>query len=438
MASKLDVRLTQAELAVLRKQLDRNGDGYVSANELRVACNAAIEERTAREIALGAIEKPTTFLDHVGRRVLTVLEFGGTALFAVVGTQLAGDVGMNLVGCTLVGCAAAMGGGTLNNILYASSSPLVGKPGVFWVRCPKKLILSIVASVATFFAWPIYCEHAAKRQFQDVIDADSRESDGTVGEAAFVATCQRDPDFLERVRAALPEEKGTSAETLTLSELFQRVDVDGSGSLDLDELQALVVHEFDTSPTMYALDTAALTGLAISAVHGAIGRGLHPVVAATSGVTVCFGGILRDVLCGRDLAIGGQSYAFATGSGAFVYVMMRELTLRGLPMPLIGHIVLAGGTTVALRAWEFARGEPLLAPMHERRRAQQYRGEKASEQARNQVETKTKKHDSSVADLRSGKLMHSGNGPGPLCMSASDDNSVIKKWKIARGDGEPS
>ena len=47
-----------------------------------------------------------------------------------------------------------------------------------------------------------------------------------------------------------------------------------------------------------------------------------------------FGGLLRDVLCGRSLAIGSQSYAFATGLGATVYVCLRELCVRGLPLPL--------------------------------------------------------------------------------------------------------
>ena len=99
------------------------------------------------------------------------------------------------------------------------------------------------------------------------------------------------------------------------------------------------------------------------AVNGAIARGLHPLVAATSGVTCCFGGLMRDVLCGRSLAIGSQSYAFATGTGAAVFVALRELALRGLPLPLAVRIFLSGGSVVALRASEFVSGEPLLAPM---------------------------------------------------------------------------
>jgi hypothetical protein len=79
---------------------------------------------------------------------------------------------------------------------------------------------------------------------------------------------------------------------------------------------------------------------------------------------ICVGGILRDVLCGRDLAIGGQSYAFAMGAGSGMYVFLRELRLMGLPCPLITRIVLAFATTTGVRVWEYIRGEPLLRPMH--------------------------------------------------------------------------
>ena len=122
---------------------------------------------------------------------------------------------------------------------------------------------------------------------------------------------------------------------------------------------------FDQSAIVYACDTVALAALSLVAASGALARGLHPLVVATSGVTCCFGGLLRDVLCGRDVAIGGQSYALATGCGATVHVALREAVLLGAPLPLAVRLVLSGGTVIALRAWEWASAEPLLAPMHE-------------------------------------------------------------------------
>ena len=113
------------------------------------------------------------------------------------------------------------------------------------------------------------------------------------------------------------------------------------------------------------MDTLALAAISIVAANGATARGLHPLVACTSGVTICFGGLLRDVMCGRNLAIGSQSYALATGAGATVFVALRELSLRtNLTVPLALRVLLAGGTVVGLRTWEKVRGRPLLQPMH--------------------------------------------------------------------------
>jgi len=83
---------------------------------------------------------------------------------------------------------------------------------------------------------------------------------------------------------------------------------------------------------MYAIEFAALAILSVVGVHGAIGMGHHPLVAASSGVTMPLGGILRDVFCGRDLVVASQSYAFATGARSTVYVLTRELALRGYPI----------------------------------------------------------------------------------------------------------
>ncbi len=52
---------------------------------------------------------------------------------------------------------AAMGGGTVNNLLYG----LRHGEAVFWVRDPSFLLVALGAAVVTFFAWPKYCESRA-------------------------------------------------------------------------------------------------------------------------------------------------------------------------------------------------------------------------------------------------------------------------------------
>ena len=146
---------------------------------------------------------------------------------------------------------------------------------------------------------------------------------------------------------------------------FEYLDNDGSGDIDVEELKALVKHRFYHGWETYVLDTLGLSSLSIAAVSMSIKLGLNPFVAATSGVTVCFGGILRDLLCDRDLAIGSQSYAFATGTSSATYMVLRELAIRRiLILPLVVRTFVSAGTCVGLRAFEYYRGEPLLRPMH--------------------------------------------------------------------------
>jgi hypothetical protein len=134
------------------------------------------------------------------------------------------------------------------------------------------------------------------------------------------------------VRALLSEVTEPTAE-----QLFDLIDRDGDGRLDVHDLERLVVMEYQNSSSRYIIDTVCryfilshththtththththtfyryiidTIALGASSVNGpamAISRGLHPVVCAVSGVTICFGGILRDLVCGRDVALGGQ------------------------------------------------------------------------------------------------------------------------------------
>ena len=79
---------------------------------------------------------------------------------------------------------------------------------------------------------------------------------------------------------------------------------------------------------MYIMDSVAISVFAICGAQGGITRGMPLIVCAVAGVTICFGGILRDVLCQRDLALGSQSYAGAMGAGSAVYVGLRQLVPR--------------------------------------------------------------------------------------------------------------
>ena len=357
---RLGVRLTETEFSMLREMVDVNKDGLVSRTELTSAGRQALDDHSAREVCLSVVEVPTTQMDRVGSWAVSMCDYGGTALYAIVGSQIAGGAGMNMIGCTLVGCAAAMGGGTLNNLMYGATSTLHGRPGVFWVRDTSYLALCVTVSLMTFFLWPEYCHVQADHYLMNVVGEENLEEDGTIGREAFVDSCKRDADFFHSVQGAI----GRKAVGMDANEVFNLLDDENSGTVSRRHLRVIVERSVDNSLVMYVVDTLALSAFAVAAVNGAIAAGVHPAVAATSGVTVCFGGIFRDVFCGRNLAIGGQSYAFATGAGSSVYVLLRELAIRGIQTSLFTRVILSAGTTAGLRAWEYRRGEPLLKPMH--------------------------------------------------------------------------
>lgn len=75
------------------------------------------------------------------------IDYVGTALFAHSGCTIAGNRGLNLMGCVIVACITAMGGGTFASFCF-------GATPVFWVKEPEYLAISVTAALASFVLWP--------------------------------------------------------------------------------------------------------------------------------------------------------------------------------------------------------------------------------------------------------------------------------------------
>ena len=86
----------------------------------------------------------TSVLDGVPS-ALVALDYLGTASFAASGCLVAGQAGMDTLGCCFVGTITALGGGTVRDVL-------LGRLPVFWFTQTSFLALSIGAALATFFA----------------------------------------------------------------------------------------------------------------------------------------------------------------------------------------------------------------------------------------------------------------------------------------------
>ena len=267
------------------------------------------------------------------------------------------------------------------------------------MRHPHTTVLvALAASATTFVLWPAICSGLAEQRLIEIKESARRQSwaDGGVygqvkyafgfgssvpnlSQNDFIAACS-DPIMYEKLhklispqlrrRQIVPANSTSTAQGGVLVrysalQMFEYLDVDGTGILDKGELRRLILLELDGSGLRYTFDTIALGASAVTGTAGAISRGLHPAVCIISSVTMCFGGILRDLICNRDISLGSQSFAGSLATGSFVYVVLRELCLhKNVHLPLLSRIILSAGATVGFRILDYITDEPILKPMH--------------------------------------------------------------------------
>ena len=264
-----------------------------------------------------------------GQRLLTWTAKSGMAFFALSASHIAGsEAGFHIFGATLVGCVTALGGGTINGVV-------TGATPVGWIKDPSILIMTVVASWIGFYIWPL-----VEDIWQDHKDSNNSNNSNMVVE----------------------DEK------------------DGTDTDKKNEKTVSSSKNKDDNLLRYALESIGLSALAVVGAQQGIVRGLHPFVSASLGVTVTIGGVMRDVLCGRDLTLGAatgcQSYGIASFAGASVYVALRQfhvwncagsyskLVNGGIPLTL--RLFLGFSTALAVRAvaWQY-KPDNFLSTMDE-------------------------------------------------------------------------
>jgi len=97
-AAMLEVRMTKWEIELLAKQSGAHQELRVTRQKFLKYSQKQLENQMEKEAFLAAIEEPAAEKSALGRWMLPVIGFIGTASYAVAGTQVAGDAGMNIVG----------------------------------------------------------------------------------------------------------------------------------------------------------------------------------------------------------------------------------------------------------------------------------------------------------------------------------------------------
>lgn len=75
--------------------------------------------------------------------VIYMLDFVGTAVFAITGALSAGRKQMDIFGVVVLGCVTAIGGGTLRDVI-------LGSHPVFWISDARYFAIATVAAIGTF------------------------------------------------------------------------------------------------------------------------------------------------------------------------------------------------------------------------------------------------------------------------------------------------
>jgi len=73
-------------------------------------------------------------------------DYIGTGVFAISGCLTAATVGMDMLGCTIVGTITAIGGGTFRDAIILHKQP-------FWIEEYEYFLLASGLALASFFLW---------------------------------------------------------------------------------------------------------------------------------------------------------------------------------------------------------------------------------------------------------------------------------------------
>jgi uncharacterized membrane protein YeiH len=186
---------------------------------------------------------------------------------ALTGAVTAAQSGLDVFGATMAAVITAVGGGTIRDAIFLSRRP-------FWTEESEYIWMGACMGLITFFVWPDVLEwqkeHKAKKRMKQI------------------------------------EQGGDNNDQ---KEIYDELD----GALD-------------------TLDAIGLSSFAIIGAQNGVRAGMPMIVSAICGMaTSTFGGLTRDVLCGRPIRIvhsNAEIYAEPALAGATTYLLAERMGAR--------------------------------------------------------------------------------------------------------------
>lgn len=246
--------------------------------------------------------------------ILRGADYAGTITFALTGTITAAQSGLDVFGSAMVGVITSVGGGTIRDTVFLNRKP-------FWTEETEYIWMGLFTGLATFFVWPKFVlEWQQEKQQQQ----------------------QRKED---KQRASKSDDNNYDTDT----------DTDTNGA---------AVYYDTVNGVLDTLDAIGLSAFAIIGAQNGIRAGMPMLVSAICGMaTATFGGLIRDVLCGRPVRIVHSTtevYAPPALAGATVYLTSKRMggspaTRLGLAIATcMGSRYIAVRNDLKLHTWDTA------------------------------------------------------------------------------------
>ena len=219
----------------------------------------------------------------------------------------------------MVAMITAVGGGTIRDAVFLARRP-------FWTSETEYIWMTVLTGFVTFFTWPLVMEWNEERRRSKIIN----ENENADSDA-------------------------------------DRIDIDiGNALKEETDSTEDVSHYDEFDAAMDTFDAIGLSAFAIIGAQNGVRAGMPMIVSAICGMaTSTFGGVTRDVLCGRPVRIvhsNAEIYAQPALAGAVTYLLIAanakgmflspSLRIGSAMFVCLGSRYMAVKHDVKLHTWE--------------------------------------------------------------------------------------